>query len=366
MAGSLPGLPTLVEIGRRLARIFPEGLERRGYVTRQMAAKTTFVFLYAGAVENSERWIRPSHVYFMTTAQAAKQSKEQRDQWYEKSIAPRFRPAGKRWYADNSREPIRDETIRQGFVPLGAVIEREGIAVTASTPKYAFAHDFAALFDPQLEGPLLAEAIARWQQAHLSKSALSRVALVKAGAARIKSSVTVRFPNGETRNLAAGPSAPIAQAVVERFAPRFLREPTVLWLSESGNKVIARDDRLAGRIGFAIDPAKALPDIVLVDLGSTASDVLIVFVEIVATDGPINQLRKDALSRMAIEAGFDAAQIAFVTAFADRSAAAFRKSIADLAWGTYAWFASEPDKLVILRNGEPTPISSLNRVAESR
>ena len=128
----------------------------------------------------------------------------------------------------------------------------------------------------------------------------------------------------------------------------------------------ARDDQLAGRIGFAIDPARALPDIILVDLGSTTSDVLIVFVEIVATDGPINKLRKDALSRMAIEAEFDAAQIAFVTAFADRSAAAFRKSIADLAWGTYAWFASEPDKRVILRNGEPTPISSLNRVAESR
>jgi hypothetical protein len=364
MPGSLPGLPQIAEIRHRLAEIFPEGLERRGYVTREMAAKTAFVFLYAGAIERSDRWLRPSHVYFMTTAQAAKRGDEQRQQWYRQSLAPRYRPAGKRWYADNSREPIRDETIRQGFTAFGAVIEREGIAVTASTPKYALARDFAALLDPQLRGPLLSDAIARWQKAHLSKSALSRVALVKAGAAKTGSAITVKFPNGETRNLAAGPSAPIAQAVVERFAPRFLRQPTVLWLSESGNKVVARDDRLAGKIGFTIDPARALPDIILVDLESASTDILIVFVEVVATDGPINQLRRDALSAIANEAGFDAAHVAFVTAFADRGAPAFRKCVADLAWGTYAWFASEPEKLVILRNGEPTPISSLARLAD--
>ena len=32
-----------------------------------------------------------------------------------------------RWYADNTREPIRDETIRFGLISVGAVLEQEGL-----------------------------------------------------------------------------------------------------------------------------------------------------------------------------------------------------------------------------------------------
>ena len=47
----------------------------------------------------------------------------------------------------------------------------------------------------------------------------------------------------------AGPSSIITKAVVEVFALRFLHDPAVLWISESGNKVIQRDDQLAQSIG---------------------------------------------------------------------------------------------------------------------
>ena len=42
-----------------------------------------------------------------------------------------------------------------------------------------------------------------------------------------------------------GPSSVISKSVVEEFAPRFLEEPVVIWLSESRNQVVARDDDLA-------------------------------------------------------------------------------------------------------------------------
>ena len=35
-----------------------------------------------------------------------------------------------------------------------------------------------------------------------------------------------------------------------------------------------------------------------------------------------------------------------MTAFADRDSAAFRKAVADLAWGSFAWCLSEPDHLI--------------------
>ena len=59
----------------------------------------------------------------------------------------------------------------------------------------------------------------------------------------------------------------ISKAVVEEFAGRFLEPPGVIWLSESRIQVVARDDRLAQAIGFAIDPGRNLPDLILVDLG---------------------------------------------------------------------------------------------------
>lgn len=82
-------------------------------------------------------------------------------------------------------------------------------------------------------------------------------------------------------------------------------------------------------------------------------------VEVVASDGPINQLRKDNLTTIAPDAGFDAGQLAFVSAFEDRDASPARGLVPNLAWGTFAWFRSEPDKIPVLRGDALTPISKL-------
>jgi len=360
-ATKLPALPSVKEIQARLTLIFPDGLVNRGYLIREMAARTVYVFLYAGAIEGTERWIRPSNVYLMTSQQADQQDPEARKLWFVNSTKSKYRPEGTRWYADNSREPLRDETLRQGFIPTGAVVSRPGIPVTASTPRYALELGFCALFDPNLLDAALAHAIDQWQVAHLSKGALARLALVSAGAGTAQEgSVLVTFPNGETRSLSTGVSATISQAVIEQFAPRFLRSPAVIWLSESGNKVVSRDDKVATAIGFKIDQSKALPDIILVDMDAPGTGVLVVFVEVVATDGPVNEQRKDALAAIATDAGFNESHLAYVTAFTDRSASAYRKCVSDLAWHSFVWFASEPDHLVVLRAGTPSPIATLN------
>lgn len=60
-------------------------------------------------------------------------------------------------------------------------------------------------------------------------------------------------------------------------------------------------------------------------------------------------MRKEALLDIAIKAGFQKEQVAFVTAFMDRVSAPYRKLSAILAWGTFAWFVSEPDHIVIFK-----------------
>lgn len=67
--------------------------------------------------------------------------------------------------------------------------------------------------------------------------------------------------------------------------------------------------------------------------------------------------RKIALTSLAIEAGFGEGHLSFLTAFMDRSSAPFKKSIAELAWGSYAWCASEPEHIIDLREGVPRKLS---------
>lgn len=342
---ALPPYLSRPQILERLLAIFPEGVPFRSYCTRDIAGGTVFAMLYVGAVDGSGRYLAPKQVYRMSDEQASLESDAERLAYADASLRPGFLHRGSAWYADTTREPIRDETLRQGLVPTGAVHERKDIATTSSKPRYALSQDFAALLHPALEAAELAAAISHWQKAHLTAGALARVALVRAGASKDEQAYFVTFPNGETQRLTPGISSVITKAVIEEFASRFLRDPAVLWVSESGNKVVARHDIIAKSIGLEIDPSKHLPDIILADLGDK-NNVLLVFIEVVATDGPISEHRRSELMHIARDAGHEEGQVAFVTAFEERGKSAFRKCFPDLAWQSFVWFASEPSNLV--------------------
>ena len=348
----LPALLPPSDIHERLRTIFPEGTANRNYVIREIASKTVFVMLYVGAIEGTARWLRPDQITRMTDAQAALAEDADRDLWQRESMRPAVRSIEGRWYAANTREPIRDETLREGLVRLGAVKEREGLPTTSPRPRYALARDFAALFDPDLIDEALQAQIAQWQEANLSPGALARIEIIRRGAVAREGRVRVTFPSGETRDMEPGPSSVISKAVVEEFAPRFLEQPSVIWLSESRNQVVTRDDRLAQAIGLTIDPGRNLPDLILVDLGPT--EPMMIFVEVVATDGPVNEARQAALMAVAKEAGFNEDQVAFVTAYADRDDSAFKGSVSELAWRSFAWFMSEPNHILVLHRGAAT------------
>ena len=337
----------------RLRLIFPDGIENRQYCTRLLAASTVFVALYIGAIEGADRDLGPVHVYRMTKEQAVQSSDTARNAYYATMRGRKKHVPGDRWYEDNTREPIRDETLRDGLVAVGAVVRRGHLATTSACPRYVLKAEFARLFDPGLTSANLEKAVADFQAAHLSRTALARVSIMLAGAAASTTDVPVIFPDGTTRNLAPGPSSIISKAVIEVFAKRFLEHPAVLWLSESGNKVVLQDDKLASDLGLRIEPDKNLPDLILADLGGR--DAMLVFVEIVATDGAMHQRRKDAIMALTDAAGFPREHVAFVTAYSDRESAGFRKTVSQIAWGTFAWFASEPGQLIAFQDGGERP-----------
>ena len=65
---------------------------------------------------------------------------------------------------------------------------------------------------------------------------------------------------------------------------------------------------------------------------------------------------------MARDAGFHDEQVAFVTAYSDRSAGAFSRSVSELAWRSFAWFMSEPDHIMVLHRGSAARQVLLSRL----
>jgi hypothetical protein len=355
----LEKLPQIEEIQDRLKRIFPRDVDTNGYIIREMGAKSVYTTLYCFCAE-AEEWIRPATITCMTDEQAAILDSESRKKWLEISQgtkAPRDIPG--RWYKPNTREPIRDETLRE-MVRLGAVIERSGLPTTSPLPRYSLHEKFTALFNPDLQGDTLKNAIIAWQNEFLSAPALARLALYKRLLSSQSDGVLINLPNSETRKLAAGPSSELAKAVVEQFTKNFMKEPAVILMSESAKKLLLKDDEICRAIGFNVNVSDVLPDLILAELGEERP--IIVFVECVATDGPINDRRKQELIMLAREAGYRDADCAYVTVFKDRSDSASRRLVPSIAWGTFIWYVSEPEEIVYLRKNEVQKRTSIGDI----
>jgi hypothetical protein len=345
--------PDIAAIQQRLEVIFPEGVSDRNYVVRSMAARTVYVMLYIGAVEGSNVWLAPKHVYRMTAEQAGRMSEFERSSYREDAIRPGFSPDGQRWYADNTREPIRDETLRDGLVAKGAVVVNGGIPTTSSKGRYALNREFAQLFRAgSADFPALAD---KWRKNYLSAGALAKVRILRG--AHGDAGVTVRFPGGESRVMEAGPSSEIAKAVIENFSKRFLKEPAILWVSQSGNKVVLKDEQLMGDLNMPINQSQLLPDLVMADLGR--DPILLIFVEVVATDGPVTEARKAQFLELTDSAGYERSQVVFLTAFRKRNAAPLKRRLDGLAVDSAVWCMAEPDLLIWLgeKRSNPFPIS---------
>ena len=292
-AGTFPALIGVEEVQRRLNQIFPDSFPDRALLVGKMAARVVFVFMYGGFLEDSSRQLRPSTIYLFTAEQARRTTVAAREAWLANAFRPGFRPDGKRWYADNSRESIRDDLIRNRLVSMGLVGRKAGVPTTSSAPVYFLRAKFAALFDPVLDEQALRGAIDTWRKAHLSQTTLKRMALKAKGALARQGDVLVELPDGTRMRLSAGPSAPILKALIEDYAPRWLQRPAVLWISASDRKTHPQFVDLAAAVGLRFETAKLLPDLILADLGDPAS---FVFCEVVATDGPVDEVRKAAFT----------------------------------------------------------------------
>lgn len=343
--GPLPNLVSLEEVQRRLDLIFPQAFPDRGILVGIMAARVIYIFLYGGFIEGSGRFLRPSNVYLFTIEQSVKTSEEERMTWLTTANKPGNRTAGVRWYADNSRESIRDDLMRNQLWRLGIMHKRPGYATTASTPINYLSLDFATLFDPALKDEDLAAAVENWREKHLDQATLQRMALRAQGIAAKEGDVFINMPDETRIRISAGPSSDIVKGLIEDFATRHLQKPSVLWISASDQKTYPQFVQLAASVGLKFHPSKELPDIIFADL---ADNVKFLFCEVVATDGAVTEARKKALLELVEASNVPVEAVNFLTAFEDRQSSTFKKNFSQLALDSLVWFRTEPGLLVIL------------------
>lgn len=359
---SVSSTPSLALIRARLPVVFPPGLDYRSEATAERAARSVFVFLYVFAVEGvSGNRLRPAMVTSMSDTQAELLTPSQRITWWNAARRPRRQSeavAG-RWYAENTREPIRDETFR-AWKEHGALLEDQ-LPTASAAPRYQLARDFADLFDPALDGQLLAGVVAQWQARHLTSVARARLALRRQQDVTV-AGTSVRFPDGSARTIALGPSTPLVRAVIEQFVPVFLRSPVVLAVTESRQRLAYDDRQQLTRLGLKPEE-RLMPDVLLADLDGPGHDLRLVFLECVATGGPMSGARVRDLRVWLARNDLGNIPAAFGSVFADRGDAAFRRYAGALAWETFAWFTTEPANIVVLlEQGHYDALSTLDSV----
>jgi len=357
------------QCGERLGSIFPpEVVEDPRTVSGPLAAAAVYVCIYLGAFEGHNP-IRPSMVLWMCDAVATrarraspKRFAEEREQWYRAALRghkaliellTEWEIDHRPWYADNSREPLRDEVFRE-WLRLGPMEHDPSLSTTSPRPAWTLREEFAALFKPQLTDEELGESIRSWQDDNLGTVGRARIRLASERAAAAHA-VEVRLPNGSARPLAPGDSSLILKGIIEQLASHLLGQPGVVAISQSRKKIDVLDEELLRELGLTTQAAELLPDALLFD----GEEGRFWFVEAVATDGEIHEGRKSELLRWADNHAINADRCGFVTGFLSRTHEAFRRRVSRLAWGTHAWFLDEPDRIVRLEDlpelGHQTP-----------
>ena len=155
---------------------------------------------------------------------------------------------------------------------------------------------------------------------------------------REKKGTQVRFPDGQTVQLADGPHNELQRRIVEDFLPQFASAPEILYLADSDDKSLHFDREALQELGFALtDDHETLPDVLAYDRKNNWLFVI----EAAHSSNPITQVRHLALERMASNCSVP---VVYVTAFGDR--AKLREFLGEISWETEVWLAEDPTHLI--------------------
>lgn len=238
--------------------------------------------------------------------------------------------------AENTRETYRRQTLHQ-FRDAGFVIYNDddpGRVPNSSLNNYRL--NPAALAAIRLYGtPAFNEKITEYL---VEAPGL----LSKYQAAREMTRIPVTLPGGVQLTLSGGGQNVLIKQMIDDFCGYFIPGGEVLYIGDADEKLMHFDEKKLASLGVKVDTHGKLPDLVVYQ----ESKDWLFLMEAASSHGPVDSKRHGELQ--ALFAG-STAGLVYVSCFPDRPT--MRKFLADLAWETEAWCASDPTHMIHL-NGE--------------
>ena len=148
--------------------------------------------------------------------------------------------------------------------------------------------------------------------------------------------------NGIDFTFSPGKHNQLQKAIIEEFAPRFAPNTECLYVGDTIQKDLVKNENRLKELGFTITLHDKMPDVVLY----RADRDWIYFIEAVTSVGPMDSKRIQEIPEMTD--GVKAGKI-FVTAFLDFKT--YKKFSEKLAWETEVWLAEMPDHMIHM-NGD--------------
>lgn len=234
-------------------------------------------------------------------------------------------------YAPNSRETLRRQTLHQ-FRDAGFVIYNDddpGRVPNSSHNNYRV--------NPEALSAIRKYGTTEFSEAVSNYLETAPGLLAKYRAAREMTRIPVTLPGGKTLSLSGGGQNVLIQQMIDDFCALFVPGGEVLYIGDADEKLMHFDVQALSSLGVTVDTHGQMPDLVVYQ---RETDWLFLM-EAASTHGPVDAKRHGELQ--ALFAG-STAGLVYVSCFPDR--ATMRKFLADLAWETEVWCASDPTHMI--------------------
>ncbi len=234
-------------------------------------------------------------------------------------------------YAENSRETFRKQAIHH--FRNAAFIEDNGKATNSPNYRYRLTDEMLLLVKTFQSN--------QWeeQKNNFLKSHQNLIDLYSSKKAVRKMPVKI---NGDDFTFSLGKHNQLQKLIIEEFAPRFAENSECLYVGDTIQKDLVKNEEKLKELGFEITLHDKMPDVVLYSEDKN----WIYFIESVTSVGAMEPKRIKEIEEMT--ENVSAGKI-YVTAFLDFKT--FKKFSESLAWETEVWIADMPDHMIHL-NGD--------------
>lgn len=234
-------------------------------------------------------------------------------------------------YAENSRETFRKQAMHN--FRNAAFIEDNGKATNSPNYRYRLTDEMLLLVKTFQSN--------QWeeQKNNFLKSHQNLIDLYSSKKAVRKMPVKI---NGDDFTFSPGKHNQLQKLIIEEFAPRFAENSECLYVGDTIQKDLVKNEEKLRELGFEITLHDKMPDVVLYSEDKN----WIYFIESVTSVGAMEPKRIKEIEEMT--ENVSAGKI-YVTAFLDFKT--FKKFSETLAWETEVWIADMPDHMIHL-NGD--------------